>query len=149
MGEGHDAGTDAPAPPALAAKKPVRKKAQADLVVEALHNDPAWGLPDTPGGRMARAYFETNPVSPHRNKRERNKWRSSVLSVFDEFALSGGSEAVMIEAIRASPGLAPWDLVRKVRAGNGQGEVRKRPTPPPVKLRIYRPKDHDQEVSAA
>lgn len=89
-----------------------------DIALEVLHESGVTiPLPDTPAGRCAAVYFQRNPISTHRDKRERNAWITRTLAVFDEAIQKGASEEALLDEIRASaPDEKPWDIADRVVA---------------------------------
>lgn len=96
---------------------------------------PGFDLPETPAGRIARAYLQANPLSQVRGKTGRQRRERDILAIFDEAMMSltryaaqqhkaqpddpdiiQRCEAALTEAVGAlPPGESPWTAVKEAR----------------------------------
>lgn len=102
--------------------------------------------------RLSAEYLNDPKFRPsERNKRTLVRRSDWAITDFDEALQQGMPPELIRQAMQlAAPGSSPREIVAKARA-LWEKQQRKPPAraSPPVKLRIYRPKDPDQEANAA
>lgn len=96
---------------------------------------------------LVRRYFARNRLSRYRTKRQVSELVQKCAACFDE-ALDDFTLDELAAAIDAAPPRRWWwQIVNDLR--QARNKVPPPRASPPVKLRIFRPKDPDQEASAA